>query len=214
MKTREFSRADQFIGTIDKAIKVLTVQSRAARPTPIGVTSLQHSLTESARLTSSRYLRVNHAGEVAAQALYQGQALTARSPTVAAALQKSANEELDHLAWCEQRIRELKGRTSWLNPLWYAGSFALGALAGTFGDELSLGFVAETETQVEAHLMRHLKALPPEDGASRVILEQMTQDEIQHGSIATALGGKPLPELLRKGMYLVSKVMTKTSYWV
>jgi len=214
VKTREYSRVDRFFGAIDKAIKVLSVQSRAARPIPISLTSPPQSLDESARLTSSRFLRVNHAGEVAAQALYQGQALTARSPAVAAALLKSANEELDHLAWCEQRIRELKGRTSLLNPLWYASSFALGALAGAFGDRLSLGFVAETENQVEAHLIRHLKALPAEDEASRVILEQMTQDEIQHGSIATALGGKPLPELLRRGMRLASKIMTKTSYWI
>ena len=163
---------------------------------------------------SARLMRVNHAGEIAAQGLYQGQAVTAREAGVAAAMRHAAAEEMDHLAWCETRIGELRGRTSVLNPLWYAGSFAIGALAGALGDKTSLGFVAETEKQVEAHLRGHLDRLPPADARSRAIVEQMTHDEMAHGANATSLGGDELPLPLRSVMRLASRLMTFSSFWV
>jgi len=159
-------------------------------------------------------MRVNHAGEVAAQALYQGQALTAKDGAVTDALRHAADEEMDHLAWCEQRLTELDGRTSLLNPLWYAGSFAIGALAGVLGDRTSLGFITETEKQVESHLRDHLERLPAADQRSRAILEQMRHDEIQHGAAAASLGGEELPFWLRRAMRLTSRVMTRGSYWL
>ncbi len=163
---------------------------------------------------SIRLMRVNHAGEVAAQALYQGQALTARDPAVTEALRESAAEETDHLAWCEQRLGELGGRTSLLNPLWYAGSFAIGALAGALGDRASLGFIIETEKQVESHLGNHLERLPNADSRSRAILEQMQRDEIAHGQKAASLGGKDLPAPVRFAMRLTSRLMTRGAYWL
>jgi ubiquinone biosynthesis monooxygenase Coq7 len=166
------------------------------------------------RLESSRLMRVNHAGEVAAQALYQGQALTARDSAVTDALRHAADEEMDHLAWCEQRLTELDGRTSLLNPLWYAGSFAIGALAGGLRRSTGLGFIAETEKQVESHLRDHLERLPAADQRSRAILEQMRHDEIQHGAAAASLGGEELPFWLRRAMRLTARVMTQGSYWL
>ncbi len=166
------------------------------------------------RLESVRLMRVNHSGEVAAQALYQGQALTARDPGVAEAMRHAAAEEMDHLAWCEQRLKELDGRTSHLNPLWYAGSFVIGALAGTLGDRTSLGFVAETEKQVESHLREHLDRLPAADTHSRAIVLEMTHDEMKHGAAAAALGGKELPFPLRAAMRLTARLMTEGSYWL
>ncbi len=203
---------DRIIGEIDKAIKVLTVPAQSARA-PAGSPD-QETLPDADRRTSARLMRVNHAGEVAAQALYQGQALTARNQTVKAALQQSAAEETDHLAWCEQRLRELQGRTSLLNPLWYVGSFAIGALAGALGDRASLGFVTETEAQVESHLRGHLDRLSPRDSRSRAILEQMQHDEIRHGENAAALGGMALPLPASLAMRAVSKLMTNGSYWI
>jgi ubiquinone biosynthesis monooxygenase Coq7 len=230
MADRSFSLVDRLIGEIDKAIKVLAapVQSgRTPRGVPLRAPLQVPRLTEGGepaagapvlvpaeRLESSRLMRVNHSGEVAAQALYQGQALTARDPKVAEAMRQAASEELDHLAWCEQRLRELNGRTSLLNPLWYAGSFAIGALAGTLGDRTSLGFIAETEKQVEAHLRGHLERLPAADHRSRGIVEQMTHDEAAHGAQAASLGADELPFLLRSAMRLTSRVMTGSSYWL
>jgi ubiquinone biosynthesis monooxygenase Coq7 len=159
-------------------------------------------------------MRVNHAGEVAAQALYQGQALTAGDAGVTAAMRQAAAEEADHLAWCEQRLGELGGRTSLLNPLWYAGSFAIGALAGAFGRGANLGFVAETERQVESHLRGHMDRLGAADPRSRAILEQMTHDEMQHGAQAASLGGKELPFPVGAAMRLTSRLMTVGSYWL
>ena len=159
-------------------------------------------------------MRVNHAGEVAAQALYQGQALTARDPRVKTAMQEAAAEEIDHLAWCEQRLKELRGRPSLLNPLWYFGSLTLGAVAGALGDRTSLGFIAETEKQVESHLRDHLERLSPMDLRSRAILTQMTHDEMQHGAKAASMGGKPLPIPITWAMRATSKLMTGGSYWV
>ncbi len=159
-------------------------------------------------------MRVNHAGEVSAQALYRGQALMAGDRTVAAAMQKAAAEETDHLAWCEERLAELGGRTSLLNPIWYAGSFAIGALAGALGDSASLGFIHETEKQVESHLQDHIERLPAADSRSLAILERMKHDEAAHGARAAAMGGAPLPWPLRAAMRLASRLMTRGSYWL
>ncbi len=169
-------------------------------------------LDEADRLESSRLMRVNHAGEVAAQALYQGQALTARA--VSESMRQAATEEMDHLAWCEQRLNELNGRTSLLNPIWYAGSFAIGAVAGVLGDRTSLGFITETERQVESHLRDHMERLPAADTRSRAILEQMSHDEVRHGATAASLGGKDLPFPLRRAMRLISRLLTRGSYWL
>jgi 3-demethoxyubiquinol 3-hydroxylase len=166
------------------------------------------------RTNSARLMRVNHAGEVAAQALYQGQALTARDPAVKSAMQQAAAEETDHLAWCGQRLRELGARPSLLNPLWYLGSYAIGAVAGALGDRTSLGFIAETERQVEAHLREHIGRLSPRDSRSRAILEQMTHDEMQHGAKASSLGGRELPIPVTLAMRATSRLMTRGSYWV
>jgi ubiquinone biosynthesis monooxygenase Coq7 len=159
-------------------------------------------------------MRVNHSGEVAAQALYHGQALTAKLPHVRLAMQHAAREEQDHLAWCEERLKELDSHTSLLNPLWYAMSFGIGALAGLAGDQYSLGFVAETERQVGAHLDEHLQALPENDARSRAILEQMHTDELHHREQALAAGAQELPESVKAVMGVVSKVMTKSSYFI
>jgi ubiquinone biosynthesis monooxygenase Coq7 len=159
-------------------------------------------------------MRVNHAGEVAAQALYRGQALTARDQDLSDALRQAGAEENDHLAWCELRLRELHGRTSVFNPLWYAGSFAIGALAGAFGRSISLGFIAETERQVESHLRSHIKRLDASDHRSRAILEQMMHDEMQHGAQAATLGGKQLPIPSGVAMRLTARIMTLGSYWL
>ena len=159
-------------------------------------------------------MRVNHAGEVAAQALYHGQALVARDRAVREFLLHAAREEGDHLAWCERRLTALGARPSLLNPFWYAGSFGNGALAGLAGERLSLGFISETERQVEGHLTEHLERLPLADAASRAVLEQMRSDEARHGADAKTRGGDELPAPLPRLMRLVSRVMTRTAYWV
>jgi ubiquinone biosynthesis monooxygenase Coq7 len=212
MATRRFDLADRLIGEIDNIIKVLTVPARPRREIPEVAPAT--TLAPAERESSVRLMRVNHSGEVAAQALYQGQGLTARDAGVRAAMREAAAEEVDHLAWCEQRLRELQGRTSVLNPLWYLGSFALGALAGALGDRNSLGFIAETEKQVESHLRDHLQRLSPQDSRSRAILEQMTQDEMRHGAKAASLGGKALPFPVVMAMRATSRLMTRGSYWI
>jgi ubiquinone biosynthesis monooxygenase Coq7 len=159
-------------------------------------------------------MRINHTGEVCAQALYQGQALTAKLPDVRAQLERAAQEENDHLDWCAHRLEQLGSHKSLLNPLWYAGSFAIGALAGAAGDKWSLGFVVETERQVENHLDEHLSQLPAHDEKSRAILQQMKEDEVNHANLALAAGGAPLPAPVKAGMQLTSKLMTKTVYWI
>ena len=211
METRRFSLIDRGLGEIDKAIKTLSAPARASRVAPA---PQSEPLDAAQRLRSARLMRVNHSGEVAAQALYQGQALTARDAAVAAAMRHAATEETDHLAWCESRLQELGGRTSLLNPLWYAGSFAIGALAGVLGRGANLGFVAETERQVEAHLRGHLERLGDADKRSRAILEQMTHDEMQHGAQAVSMGGKELPFPVRVAMRLTARLMTEGSYWL
>jgi 3-demethoxyubiquinol 3-hydroxylase len=218
MSARTLTLADQAIGEIGRAINVLWATPRARRPPP-GAPDGEPAagggaLSERARAEAARLMRVNHAGEVAAQALYCGQALTARDPGTARCMRQAAAEEMDHLAWCDERLKQLNGRSSLLNPLWYAGSFLIGSVAGILGDRASLGFIAETERQVESHLRDHLDRLPPEDRRSRAILQQMTHDEIQHGVNAAALGGKDLPLWLKGAMHLTSRLMTRGSYWL
>jgi ubiquinone biosynthesis monooxygenase Coq7 len=221
---RSLSPIDHLLGEIGKAINVLGSPARAARPLPAaaatpGLPTSESStgfggLDEVDRQRSARLMRVNHAGEVAAQALYRGQALTARNAEATAALGQAAAEEMDHLAWCEQRIAELGGRVSLLNPLWYTGSFLIGSLAGALGDRTSLGFLSETERQVESHLRDHLERLPAADGRSRAIIEQMQHDEIAHGAKAETLGAAALPGWVKAAMHLTSRLMTRGSYWL
>jgi 3-demethoxyubiquinol 3-hydroxylase len=212
MNTRRFSLLDLALGEIDKAIKVLSAPARSYRDVP-GAPEGQ-TLPPAQRAESARLMRVNHSGEVAAQALYQGQALTARNPQVKSAMRQAAAEEIDHLAWCDARLKELKGRTSLLNPVWYFGSLSIGALAGALGDRASLGFIAETEKQVESHLRAHLGRVSPRDLRSRAILEQMAHDEAQHGAKAASMGGKALPFPITWAMRATSRLMTKGSYWI
>lgn len=212
MDTRRYRFPDRIIGEIDRAINVLCGSVSARRELPGGAEdALLQNPAE--RRESARLMRVNHSGEVAAQALYRGQALTARDSATAKSMRRAAGEELDHLAWCETRIKELGGHTSVFNPLWYAGSLAIGAVAGLAGDRVSLGFIAETERQVETHLRGHMDRLPAADRRSRAIVEQMTHDEVRHGLEATSLGGRELPLLIKGAMHLTSKLMTGSSRW-
>jgi len=214
MITRQYSPFDQFIHGLDQALRTaMGPAPEPSRPNP-AATHVEAELTAAQRELAGRLMRVNHAGEISAQALYQGQALTARLPTVREKMEQAAVEENDHLAWTEERIRELGTHTSVLGPFWYAGSFAIGALAGIAGDKWSLGFVAETEHQVIRHLDAHLARLPEQDAKSRVILEQMRTDEAQHATAALAAGGATLPEPVRQLMALTSKTMTSTAYWL
>ncbi len=209
---RNLTTADHLILNFDQALRTLFGRPLVTeRPNP--AEACTHSeLPESQRDHVARLMRINHTGEVCAQALYQGQALTARKPEVKRAMERSAREENDHLAWCEERVEELGGRLSLLNPFWYAGSFALGAAAGLAGDKWSLGFVSETEKQVEGHLDEHLAQVPESDCRTRAILEQMKEDEIRHGRKARAHGGVELPGPVKLAMKLMSKVMTTTVY--
>ncbi len=212
MESRRFDSVDQVLGGIDRIIKNLTVPPRASRKVPGSAAA--EALPPPERAESIRLMRVNHSGEVAAQALYQGQALTARDAEVKSSMQRAAAEEMDHLAWCEQRLSELRGRASLLNPLWYFGSLGLGAFAGALGDRASLSFIAETEKQVESHLRDHLDRLSAKDLRSRAILEQMTHDEMQHGAKAASMGGTSVPKSVALAMRALSRLMTKGSYWI
>jgi len=212
----EFTRnhqsiADKLLIEIDTALRVVAARPGATRATPGG--SSDDSPTDgAAKQEVAKLMRVNHAGEIAAQALYRGQALTAHDDKLRASLLQSADEEHDHLVWCRQRAEELGGGPSKLAPFWYAGSFALGVVAGMSGDKTSLGFLAETEKQVTEHLEGHLKRLPERDGKSRAILKQMREDEIQHGQGALDKGGRQLPTPVRQAMKLAAKVMTTVAY--
>lgn len=210
------STSDKVITEVDKVLRtVFGKPVTTGRPRPSAVSnSADTELTDQERKHAASLMRINHAGEVSAQALYQGQALTARNPATRAAMEHAAAEENDHLAWCEARIRELGESPSKLNPFFHAGSFAIGALAGAVGDKVSLGFVAETEDQVVQHLDKHLQQLPDNDAASRAIVEQMKQDEAEHGDAAINAGGVELPSPIKKLMQASSKVMTKTAYWI
>ncbi len=211
---QHYSTADTLLLGFDQALRTLFGQPKTTgRPNPAeGVEEAE--LDKRQRDHIGRLMRIDHTGEVCAQGLYQGQTLTARDPATRDAMERSADEENDHLAWCEQRIEELDGCLSLLNPFWYAGSFAIGATAGVIGDKWSLGFVAETEKQVESHLQSHLDDIPVEDQRSRAILEQMKTDEIEHGNKALALGGAELPAPVKAAMKLTSKLMTKSVYYL
>ena len=204
---------DKFIIGFDHALRTLLTPAQTLRPVP-GTELPEVELSDSEKSESTALMRVNHVGEICAQALYQGQALTARDAEVQQTLAQAVREETEHLAWTERRIVELSGRKSLLNPLWYGGSFAIGAVAGMLGDKWNLGFLAETERQVETHLAGHLKRLPHHDGKSRAIVAQMQVDEAGHATAAMAHGGADLPIPVKLVMKLGSKVMTKTAYWV
>lgn len=212
MTSRTYNTLDHWIINLDQAVRTLAGKPLVTgRKNPADERD-EVTLSDAERTESARLMRVNHAGEVAAQALYQGQALTARLDKTRDAMERAAREENDHLDWCEQRVQQLGGHTSYLNPLWYAGSFAIGAAAGAVGDTWSLGFVAETERQVVRHLEDHLQRLPANDQKSRAILEQMKIDEARHGAQASASGASDLPSPIRKLMRLTSKLMTGTAY--
>lgn len=201
---------DRFLGSLDAALRTLSGQTRPSRPAPQVADA--EPMTAQDRALSGALMRVNHVGEVCAQALYQAQALTARSPALREQMTEAAREELDHLAWTEQRLRELDARTSLLNPLWYGGAFALGLLAGRAGDRWSLGFVVETERQVEEHLAGHLERLPAADRASREIVSRMKEEEARHGRHAQEAGAAALPAPLRWAMRGAARVMTRTAH--
>ncbi len=203
-------RLDELIVAFDRGLRTVFAPAQSLRQTP-GDDLPEAEMTEEQRRLSASLMRVNHAGEICAQALYQGQALTARDPSSRAALEQAAREETEHLAWTERRIEELGGRKSLLNPAWYAGSFAIGALAGLAGDRWNLGFLAETERQVVAHLDSHLKRLPEEDRKSRAVLESMRTDEARHATSAIGHGAAELPAPAKAVMRLTSKMMTTTS---
>ena len=204
---------DRLIGEFDRALRAVAGVAQASRPSPAERVP-ENSIGEEERAHAAALMRVNHVGEVCAQALYQGQALTARDPATRQALDGAAREEEDHLAWSAERIRELNGRLSLLNPLWYAGSFAIGAAAGLLGDRWNFAFLAETERQVEEHLARHLEALPVEDERTRAVVEAMRADEARHRQTALGLGAAELPEPVKRAMRLASKVMTTVAYRV
>ena len=202
---------DQWLGAADVALRAISGGSQAARPAP---TALGDALTPEERRLSGALLRVDHVGEVCAQALYQGQALAARTSALRQQLNAAAREEVDHLAWTAERLRELGDRPSLLNPLWYAGAFAIGLAAGRAGDRWSLGFVVETERQVEQHLASHLDRLPPGDAVSRAIVAQMQEDEVRHARQADEAGARPLPWPVRGAMRAAAKLMTVTAHYV
>ena len=204
---------DKLIIEFDKGLKTLTASAHSVRPHPDeNVQETELSAKEKRHVLG--LMRINHCGEVCAQALYNGQSLTAKNPQIVEALQQASKEETEHLAWCEKRIHALGGHTSLLNPLWYAGSFTLGAIAGAIGDKWNLGFLAETEHQVGAHLDKHLHELPANDEKSRAILEQMKTDEAHHADTAISLGGAELPAPIKSAMKQMSKVMTSTTYYL
>ena len=212
------SSLDAWIGATDRALRALFAPAHASRPAPQPTAAVAEDgaagLSPDERRRAAALMRVNHAGEIAAQALYHGQAIVARSEATRTMLLDAAREESDHLAWCEGRLKELQSRPSLLNPLWYAGSFFIGALAALAGDRASLGFVVETERQVEGHLDEHLGRLPRGDLRSRAIVQQMRTDEAAHGANARAAGAMELPGPIRALMRHTARIMTGTAYWV
>jgi len=203
---------EKIIIGFDGALRTLFAPAQTVRKTP-GKDFPETDLTKIEKNKSSALMRINHTGEICAQALYQGQALTAKNIEVQHSLHQAAHEEIEHLAWTEQRIKELGGRKSILNPIWYSGSFFIGATAGMFGDKWNLGFLAETERQVASHLGKHLHSLPNQDKKSRAIVAQMQIDEAGHADCAISNGGVTLPKPIKLIMKLGSKIMTKTTYW-
>ena len=210
---RQFTGLDRMINSFDQALRSLVPGATTAqRDNPAQIQEASLSINESRHVAG--LMRVNHSGEVCAQALYHGQALTAKLPSVRIEMQHAAEEEQDHLAWCEDRLKELNSYPSLLNPVWYSLSFAMGAAAGLAGDKYSLGFVAETEKQVSQHLISHLSQLPLQDEKSKAILEQMNTDELHHRDTALQAGGVELPIPVKMMMTIISKTMTKTSYFL
>lgn len=210
---RQYTGLDKFIHSFDQALRSLVPGTTSAqRENPSLEAETQLGVSEARHVAG--LMRVNHSGEVCAQALYHGQALTAKLPNVRREMEFAAIEEQDHLAWCEDRLKELDSHTSLLNPVWYGLSFGMGALAGIAGDKYSLGFVAETERQVSMHLEDHLRQLPQQDERSRKILLQMNEDELHHRDTALHAGGVDLPYPVRIAMTGISKLMTKTSYFI
>ena len=205
------SAIDRLVVEFDKGFRTVLGVHAGERAMP-GRDHPDVDLDDAARRHAARLMRVNHCGEVCAQALYQGQALTARLPTVREEMQQAAAEEIDHLVWCEQRLRELDSQPSLLNPAWYGLSFALGAVAGAISDKVSLGFVAATEERVCSHLRDHLKSLPEQDRKSRLIVQKMLEDEQRHGDKALQAGGSDFPRQVKDAMTAVSQVMTRSSY--
>lgn len=204
---------DTFITEFDKGLRTVFSPAHTVRPHP-DHTVPDTPLTDTEKKQAAALMRINHSGEVCAQALYNGQALTSRNIATEAALRQASQEETEHLAWCERRIEELGSHKSLLNPVWYVGSFALGAVAGALGDKWNLGFLAETEMQVGKHIESHLSRLPAQDSKSRAVLEQMKIDEAKHAASAIEHGGAQLPLPVRLAMKLSSKIMTKTTYWI
>ena len=203
------NKLDQFITTFDLGLRTVFASSHASRPYP--GTGPEADMGEAERAQAAALMRVNHVGEVCAQALYAGQSLTTKNDAVRAELEQAAKEETDHLAWCEQRINELGGRKSLLNPLWFGSAFGMGLVAGMLGDKWNLGFLAETERQVEAHLDGHLQKLPEADTRSRAVVEQMKIDEAQHAQTAIDHGGAPLPPPVKWAMRFAADVMRQTA---
>lgn len=210
---RQFTGIDKLINSFDQALRSLVPGATSAQRENPAKTAETQLVVSDARHVAG-LMRVNHTGEVCAQALYHGQAMTAKLPHVRQEMEHAAIEEQDHLAWCEDRLKELDSHTSLLNPVWYSLSFGMGALAGIAGDKYSLGFVAETERQVSLHLEDHIRQLPEQDERSRKILMQMNEDELQHHDTALNAGGVDLPLPVRIAMTGISKIMTKTSYYI
>lgn len=208
-----FINIDRLIIEFDRALRTLAVTPVSVRPLP-GGTLAEAELSQAEKHHAAGLMRVNHCGEVCAQALYQGQALSCDDAVVTRALAQAAREETEHLAWTGQRVGELGGRLSLLNPLWYAGALALGYAAGRFGTRWNLGFLVETERQVEMHLEGHLERLAPQDAKTRAIVMQMKQDESAHARTAYALGAAELPEPVKRAMRASARVMTQVSYWI
>lgn len=211
---RHYTIFDNLCLQFDNALKTLQGSTAATGRTNPADTITEGDLTASEQKHAAGLMRVNHVGEVCAQALYQGQAFTAKSDKVRHEMQQACQEETDHLQWCEQRLQQLNSRVSWLNPFWYAGSYAMGALAGFLGDKWSLGFVVETENQVEQHLASHLERLPENDLKSRAIVKQMKIDEAEHAQHAAQLGAAELPKAVKSVMQLKARVMTTLAYWI
>ncbi len=211
---RQFSVIDRLITESDKVLRTLATGNKAAsNPSPANHAP-EGDLDAAERQHAAGLMRINHTGEVCAQALYQGQSLTAKLPQVREEMEQAAKEEIDHLNWCDERLKQLGSRSSLLNPLFYGLSFSMGALAGAIGDRVSLGFVAATEEQVCQHLKKHLDELPNNDTKSRSIVEKMLEDEARHQQTALEAGGREFPAPVKLGMTLLSKVMTKTTYHV
>ncbi len=213
-QNRQFSALDQFLINIDTGVRTLFGAPEVTERTNPAQSQSDGELSEAELKLAGRLMRINHAGEVSAQGLYQGQALTAKLPEVRTQMQRAAQEENDHLAWCESRCHELGTHVSVLNPLWYLGSLTIGAIAGKAGDKWSLGFVAETEHQVVRHLDQHLQQIAPQDQKSRAILEQMKIDEQHHATLAEGAGSANLPAAVKMAMKITSKVMTGGAYYL